>query len=276
MPYKPQLVTFFDILGFRNLVDTQKPKAIDGILRKIRQRSNPSKDLRKLYEIGVISFSDSIVRAVHILSKSNRKHPTGILYYELFDLAFIQSLLIYEDGIFLRGAITADKLHLRGRTVFGPGLVRAYELESKEAVYPRILVDDRLMDLARKAKQFLGARHHDVETDMKYIEGMTHLDKDGKRFINYLGVAHNDIDGDLEFFNVLDRHFERVCEKAKENAGNGRVMDKYRWVASYHNAIVNQYPEAFFEEYEVSKTEYLLTDKEVPGLSEWKMPTSES
>lgn len=271
MPYKPQLVTFFDILGFRNLVETAKPNLIEGILQKIRQRTTPDAELRKLYEIGVIAFSDSIVRAVNIKSKSNIIHPSGILYYELFDLAFIQSGLIFEDGVFLRGAITADNLHLKGKTVFGPGLVRAYEIESKEAVYPRILVDDKLMELAKKAKQFLGASHHEPMTDMTCIERLTRVDADGKRFINYLEVARYDTDGDLELLNVLDKHYERIAEKSLENCSNDRVMEKFRWAASYHNAVVNKYSKAFFENNGCSKQKFLLTEQQVPGLSGWKI-----
>src|SRR4051794_18735260 len=105
MKYKPQLTTFFDILGFRQLIATKTADEIAAILRKVETHAAPDKENRKLYEMGVVSFSDSIVRAVHILSKANLEYRSGILYYELFDLAFVQSLLVYEDSIFLRGAI---------------------------------------------------------------------------------------------------------------------------------------------------------------------------
>jgi|SRR5579871_214993 len=271
MPYTPQLVTFFDILGFGNLIETERPAVIEAILAKLRRRSTPDKELRGISETSVIAFSDSVVRAVNILGESNVKHPSGILYYELFDLAFIQSLLVYEDGVFLRGAITADKLHFRGRTVFGPGLVRAYQLESKEAIYHRILVDDKLIELFKKAKRYLGARHHDLITDMEYIDRLAVVDGDGKRFVNYLGFAYNDIDGDLAFLDILDRHHERIVEKAKAFQATKVVMEKYKWVASYHNSIVNGYPDEFFEEFETAKEVYLVSDKELPGLSKWKI-----
>ncbi len=67
-----------------------------------------------------------------------------------------------------------------------------------------------MIELTRVAKQFLGARHHDLTTEMEYIEGMTRIDQDGKRFIDYLGAAHNALDGDEQFLDVLSKSAEII------------------------------------------------------------------
>src|ERR1700734_1453383 len=44
-------------------------------------------------------------------------------------------------GFLLRGGITVGEVVHDDECVFGPGLVRAYELESKKAYYPRFVLD---------------------------------------------------------------------------------------------------------------------------------------
>ncbi len=62
------------------------------------------------------------------------------------------------------------KLYHKNRVVFGPALVDAFELESKVAKFPRILI-------SRSA--------------MGYIVGnpFVHVDVDGRPFLDYLGCA---------------------------------------------------------------------------------------
>jgi hypothetical protein len=45
------------------------------------------------------------------------------------------------SGFWIRGAVTVGLIHHDEHIVFGPALNRAYELESKVAIYPRILID---------------------------------------------------------------------------------------------------------------------------------------
>ncbi|WP_447752113.1 hypothetical protein [Sphingopyxis fribergensis] len=49
-------------------------------------------------------------------------------------------------GFWMRGAVTVGSLHHDEHIVFGPALNRAYELESKFAIYPRILLDTETLE----------------------------------------------------------------------------------------------------------------------------------
>lgn len=274
MDYKNCLVSFFDILGFREIINNKDPDFISEVLCNLRKHAKPDDFLQSTYEIDSIAFSDNIVRSVHIESNANIERPNGLLWFELFQLAWLQSQLIFEYGVFLRGAITVGQLCIQDEIVFGPGLVRAYELESKESIYPRILIDDELLDLFRETHPLLGAAHHELEDDQAYINEYAITDSDGKRFINYLSISHITLDDNfIEVFSVLDRHYKRVVEAATNNLENERVLEKYRWTANYHNRVVESYPDQAFEAVEVSKKEYLLTNDEVPGMEGWEIPS---
>src|SRR5438876_10132066 len=49
----------------------------------------------------------------------------------------------------LRGGITVGDICHDDEVVFGPGLNRAYELESKVAVVPRIVVDEEVLRIGK-------------------------------------------------------------------------------------------------------------------------------
>jgi hypothetical protein len=61
-------------------------------------------------------------------------------------------------------------------------MIHAYELESKVAKYPRVLVDTKLVSVARKAH----ARHHTSHHEARYVSEFLTKDTDGHRFIDYI------------------------------------------------------------------------------------------
>ncbi len=274
MSYEQSVISFLDILGFRKLVETAEPELIERVLSKLRKHATPDNTSSEMFEMQTIAFSDSIVRSTRIRSKENLKHPSGILWHELFDIGFDQGTMIYEDGIFLRGGISAGDVYFKDGIMFGPGFLKAYYLEHKHACFPRILVDEHLVKLFKDDHPLLGAHNHDLKTDMNYIDELLDTDTDGYRFINYLEIARLAEDDDIDFLDMLDMHFKRVKEKAQENLGDAKVMPKYMWAAAYHNRVVERYEDKFFENYESTKAAFILTEKDVPGLDNWVPPQS--
>ncbi len=58
----------------------------------------------------------------------------------VINLAYIGALLI-EKGILFRGGLTIGNIiHNENGTVFGQALIDAYQLETKSAKYPRIVL----------------------------------------------------------------------------------------------------------------------------------------
>ena len=267
--YKLTLTTFFDILGFRAIVENMDPSLIHDILESMRKESMPDSGLQEMLEINAIAFSDSIVRSAHLLSESNLRHPSGLLFFELLNLAFVQSQLVYDKGVFLRGAITTERLFLQDGIVFGPALVRAYQLESSAAIYPRILVDDAAMEAFEQLPEILGVRHHDYPTGLNHVKSLTCVDFDGQRFVDYLASADNEFSQDYEILDVFDKHFERVSAAAKEAQDTPSVLSKYHWVASYHNSVVARYSDEFFNGWDEEKARFILDDTSVPNFSTW-------
>ncbi len=61
------------------------------------------------------------------------------------NLSYIGAVLL-EKGILFRGGMTIGNIiHNDNGTVFGQDLIDAYQLESKSAKYPRIILSDKLI-----------------------------------------------------------------------------------------------------------------------------------
>jgi hypothetical protein len=123
----------------------------------------------------VSQFSDSIV-----VSYSLREESAAFFLVNDATLTVIE--LAYR-GFLLRGAITIGQLVHDDRYLVGPAMVRAYEMESKQAVYPRVLIDRKLLTAAKRYH----AEHHSPSDEAAYVRSfMTKDPTDGRDYFDYV------------------------------------------------------------------------------------------
>lgn len=181
--YENRVVAFIDLLGFRELVSFSAlhPEAaghiysfligiqgqqvmgglyggiptfgLDGtrevkLARDLPNTENMLELIKTHWPIEITQFSDSLV-----LSCKAEDGATSILLLE-----FIAKLMLgaFQHGFLLRGGITLGLLsHQEGGPLFGPAFIEAYALESKYALWPRIIVDKTVVDLLVRTVQDL-------------------------------------------------------------------------------------------------------------------------
>lgn len=137
-PYEERVVSFSDVLGWRaHINDTlANPERLRWLRVIVEGWSAQS---RLDYSVGhgglrITTFSDNVVLSHDI-------DEAGTLVARLA----LMQLVAAGAGFWIRGGITAGKIIHKQTCVFGPALNRAYELESKIAIYPRIVVDECLL-----------------------------------------------------------------------------------------------------------------------------------
>lgn len=157
--YELRLVCFFDTLGWKHKIDAAgiDPQKIARLALVPRLFSSAITALaKKLPGAIMTSFSDNVVVSI--------PYDADRVLSSLESLAKIQLGLAME-GFFLRGAVTIGLLFHDDEIVFGPALNRAYQLESKTAIYPRVLLDGECSDLTSHSSIFL-----DHEGDQVFID----------------------------------------------------------------------------------------------------------
>jgi hypothetical protein len=95
------------------------------------------KKKKYLKDVSITQFSDSFI--------ISREIDTNNSLELLLDACTIWLWGTYFE-FFFRGAITSGKIIHNNNFVFGPGFIQAYKLENKKAIYPRIIIDNAVID----------------------------------------------------------------------------------------------------------------------------------
>ena len=116
--YEKAVVTFIDILGFRDLVKNSDCDKVSMVLDAVEQSTSPIKydGMPETDDDSqVVSFSDSIVRVRKIETDANKQFASGILFQELLGLLYVQVELIDFDIIIRGGVSIGDVFISAGR-----------------------------------------------------------------------------------------------------------------------------------------------------------------
>lgn len=262
------IIAFIDILGFKELVRKAKSehKSQEVFLNLYQALStwfNRIDELHKtIFQMPFIGgkkdpykiriFTDCILIGCP-LRKSGKGYNFIEGCHEFFDMLSTIHLLQMEmvnQGYFVRGAIAVDELYMDEVIIYGNGAIEAYEAETKQAKYPRII-------LTQSANSFLEGINKGFEDQRldNYISNFFYKDSDEQLFLNYLESIKIGED-DFEFVADLEKHKEIIESKLAEHQGNAHCLEKYLWSAKYHNNFCNQPP--CYNDYRIDLSEYQM------------------
>jgi hypothetical protein len=236
-------VSFVDILGFRNLVASANAQEILEVLRgknilELREfvtqpRADGELVVADSRRTITHSFSDLVVNVTPMA----KMKPWHRAFENFVTLGFRQFHLACS-GIFVRGGITVGDIYSDDRMLFGPALIRAYDLERRTAKWPVLAIDPLLVEAMRTdlpETLETGIMPADPDACTKavlrfYFETLIRKTDEGAFFLNYLGcMAYEDqTTGDLPYY--LADH-KRSVETAYAKYANY----KYEFIATYHN-----------------------------------------
>ncbi len=225
--YEDLFLAYVDILGFKKMVadsekkDTNMFDKIEKALATInREKSSDKGEI----VFKVTTFSDNIV-----ISCSADGGLTAFCTL-IKKLIKLQATLL-RDGVLVRGGIAKGLAHHVEDMVFGPAMVDAYELESKYAVYPRIIVEKDVVDWATSDPR---------EEEVHYLgelEGL--LKSDVYNDISYIDILNRNVNEiSTNSYLSLMRKVKAIIEEGLKNK-NKEVLKKYVWLKNYYNNIIN-------------------------------------
>lgn len=200
------LVLYIDMLGTTNKIDDDS--AQETVLNNIWEIISLAKSLISADKKGmkIQTFSDNIVLATEV--------ENNIPFYpEIFcAAAILQKLFIARYAWAVRGAIVVDDFYIDEDLVWGKALVKAHTIEEKVAIYPRIIVDNSIVEeLKRKNSSYI---------DDDIIE-----DDDGMYYINYntlnLKEKHS------KTFVGFEENLRKMCEAQYDSPS---IQEKYNWL----------------------------------------------
>lgn len=118
-----------------------------------------------------------------------------------------------KNGYKIRGGISKGSLYIDDLMVWGAGLVKAYLLESKQAIYPRIILDpDLLGEISERTKEYLIVLDFDDKYYMNYIRWY------GKNKKGYLDTVHR---------------AKEYLKKEENSVTEEKIKKKLNWFKKY-------------------------------------------
>lgn len=207
---KTHIVAFIDLLGFSSMVshDCEKPEGEQKYISKLYDIHKKTKEISaRLPGMTLTQFSDSVVLSVPY-SVDNFSSICQIISSYQYDLLC--------SGILCRGGVSYGKHFSTEDFLFSHGLIDAYNIESKLALNPRVVISKALIELVFGSVVNVN--------DQLLLE-----ESDGLFFLGYFNgetIAEN------------QRALEKILpDKLSENPS---IRAKQIWLIDYFNS---QYPE---------------------------------
>jgi hypothetical protein len=215
-----QIVLFIDLLGFSESSSRSDPALQASVLSLLTSiaslksefvSSSTKTDNGTTHSVrpSVSTFSDHIVASYSLsrIDADTDDIKSLIVMAHLSELVAAIAVAALSIGFLVRGGVAFGKLYHRGGVVFGQALLEAVALESRTAIYPRIVLSDDAAKLIR-------------HRDMWLIS-----DFDGVLCINYyrdlilkaIRPGDNYVEGTAQWFN-------RVCEVLHTNLSDLRDL----------------------------------------------------
>ncbi len=214
------ILAFIDVLGIKNKVKDN----LHETLETLWLINNFLLSMQSKYkELVVRTFSDNYLVALKN-NESDFANNFSIINNIIGDLVN-RGLRVYN--VLIRGAIVRGELHLDDQIVLGPALIKAYELESEIAIYPRILVEKSILNERLTQKQIRDNEYTDYffqDTDLWWC-------------LNSLKFCKDTIEQALR--ERLKHNILKQMEEA-EKGGNQRVKAKILWLKNYVNCYYMQ------------------------------------
>lgn len=212
------IVSFIDILGSTKAIQDNAQESLnivhDAYIESLKlfEKVFTNKRIKPMVKI----FSDNIVIA------ANRKGESGHgAFLAVCMMSAIIHLEFLKRKLLTRGAISTGNFFCDDTMVWGTGLVNSYLLENKVAIYPRIIIDPKLIGELKIAID--GEKYH----SHKWLK----QDEDGLFFVHY----YNDSVSNKEYLKLL--LLEIVETKIVEYTDKIEICQKWLWYRSFLQSL---------------------------------------
>lgn len=205
-------VASIDLLGVKNII---KSDADDINLNRIKSIYNSwPRILNDGYyqNMKIRFFSDNLVIAL----QTNKEGAADKI---LETIAWLCSHFL-RCGYKPRGGVTKGQFFVDDTFVWGPALVDAYLLESKDAIYPRIIIDESVIS----------------DTGKHLADWMICEDEDGKLCLNYLKAFGGSKEGwikDIESMLQMVENEIADLSRQSDSEEKEKIMCKLIWLKTF-------------------------------------------
>jgi hypothetical protein len=219
-------VAYLDLLGGTHLIQSQEDESLNKLhsLLQVAKESCIPNNKALFPKCKVKIFSDNIIIACKLTG--NYEQDMLRINSAITLISAIQIIGLEMYRYLFRGGATIGNLFIDDVMVWGNALLRAYELESLLAVYPRIIIDEPLIEMMAMDKDIAEGDYSKyfitLDTDniyyLDYLKAyfrLPHTTKNGTKFIEESYIYYKE---------ELVSEADKVCQKLRWQV---LYLDKY-------------------------------------------------
>ncbi len=222
------IIAYLDMLGSKERIENdpngEHLNAINSLYSVTLEFINSWCKGTNLPGVKVKIFSDNIVIAKKI-SKDSASIPDSYCHVALF-VALIQITAFIHAKWLIRGCISIGDLYIDDTLIWGKALVRAHNLEESIAIYPRVIIDQKLLRMML------------ITSEEERKNYFINIDVDGMFYLGYLEIIRatsKEIITDSG--EQLISEYEKKLQTLKPS--NEKIWQKYYWTANYFSKVTN-------------------------------------
>jgi hypothetical protein len=234
--YEPRLVAYVDVLGWGSLVE----RSINdpGLMKTLAIGANylsfqtlAAAKAREFFSerggqtdivLDVTHFSDTVVLSTRLDSPAR---------HSLLSSVQLMSASLLHSGHYTRGGITVGLLVHQEGHLFGPALIRAYELERDVAKYPRIVVDP-------PALPFVDPRVGDSGEITNFYN--VREDADGLIYVDILGFVAGQKNKPRRCSGAEEELLSQAKDRLSTDQADLRRAAKHVWMIRYLESVLKE------------------------------------
>lgn len=240
--YEDRIVAFLDVLGWESSIDGSTSNSylvqeMGNCLKFAFNKMTFTNAAVTKSQMQISLFSDCIAISI------NTKFGLPWIFVNAI-YSIIDSFMV--SGYAVRGGMAKGNLVHRDSIIYGPALNIAYRIEKEIAIYPRVVVDKELAQQFME-RQFFYEDPKNPEKANGYLD-LWRKDQDGCTFFHYLQppilIPNIQIKQDL-FDRPLKLAHKLIAPALNKYSNNLKLLQKYMWMASYYNMVIDELPADF-------------------------------
>lgn len=201
------LVALLDVLAYRNHLKADRSSGSENFKSKLEAALTSLSSINET-ELNYQAISDTIIIAAN---------PSSTLSEFISTIAVVQRAFL-RSGLLIRGGIAFEQHFKSGHLTYSHALAVAYELEQKQAIYPRVVIDKSVIDMLRTGSRFAASDARRLQDEQLICT------QNGIYFVNFVA-------GNVDECYELSKH---IFENEKtEIHGREAELAKHRWLQDY-------------------------------------------
>lgn len=201
------LVALLDVLAYREHLNADRSAGTETFKTKLEAALGVLSSINET-ELSYQAISDTIIIAAN---------PSSNISEFISKIAEVQRAFL-RSGLLIRGGLAFEQHFKSGNLTYSHALAVAYELEQRQAIYPRVVIDKSVIEMLRSGSRFSA---HDIQRlDEEHLVCV----QNGIYFVNFVA-------GEIEqCYEMAKGIFEAERETLE---GRESELAKHRWLQDY-------------------------------------------